>query len=262
MLDVSLRNLGFTYPKSGFALRGITIAFEKSTHTAIVGPPSCGATTLLRLVAGTLQPDEGEIAIGARLVNGVKAARRPLLFATSAIDAPPRWSVQHALIAAVRKRTLDRQDRELEYDLAVAKWRLEKLVTRRLDTLSTAEQTLAHLASIELLRPGILVADRLLERLPEASDDFYRTMRVIGTTVISAPASHGELGTTNAIAVLESGRLIQTGSIAEVFAKPASEAAAAATGDANVIPIEIRGTVVESPIGAWDVAGAPFQGTG
>lgn len=262
MLDISLRGVGFTYRKSPFALRGVTIAFAKSTHTAIIGPPGCGASTLLRLIAGTLQPDQGEIVIGTRRVNGVKASARPILLATPQIDAPLRWSVQHALVAAVRTRSLDRTDRELEHDLAVSKWDLADLVSRRLDTLSSSEQTRVHLAAIELRRPGVLVADRLLEHLPDAADEFYRTMRVLGTTVVAAPASRRETGQTNAVGVLENGRLVQYGPAAELFARPVSPAAALATGDATILPVTVRGRTVESPIGMWETSEPSFQGTG
>ena len=56
------------------------------------------------------------------------------------------------------------------------------------------ERVRANLARIELLRPGVLVADRLLEAanpaaLPLLADELYRLLRICGTTVISAPAA-------------------------------------------------------------------------
>jgi ABC-type sugar transport system ATPase subunit len=263
VLDVAVRHLSFAYPKGTFALREVSIAFAKSTHTAIVGPAACGATTLLRLIAGTLTPQSGEIVAGARLINDLKPSRRPLLYATNAIDVPLRWSVQHALIAAVRSRSLDREDRHREYALAVSKWQIEHLLDRKIATLSTSETTRVHLARIELMRPAIVVADRLLTGASEEiADDFHRTLRVMGATVISAPASRSELALTDNVVVLRDGRVVQSGSIAEVFAQPVDEAAAIATGEINVMPVSIRGTLVESAIGAWDVAHPPFQGSG
>jgi putative spermidine/putrescine transport system ATP-binding protein len=259
VLDVALRNLTFRH-REGFALRVDDLLFPKSTHTAVVGPPGCGASTLLALIAGELRPDAGDVIIGARPVTKLKAARRPILAVTPALDVPQRWSVQHALVAAVRTRSLDRIDRHREYELVVSKW--DVLPERRISTLSSSERTRVHLARIELLRPAILVADRLLEHAPHLADDFYRTMRIHGTTVISAPASRIELAMTDTIVVLDDGRVVQSGNAAAVFAHPIDEAAAIATGDVNVVPVTIRGTVVESVIGAWDVAEPPFQGSG
>ena len=254
VLDVALRSLAYR------SLRDVTFTFARSAHTAIVGD---GASTVLQLIAGTTRPEKGEIVIGQRLVNDVKAKHRPLLFVNSELDVPGRWSVQHALIAAVRGRSLDQIDRRREYELAAEKWELGALLERRVDSLSSTEQTRVLLARIELLRPAIVVADRLLERASgDLADTFYRTLRVHGTTVISAPASRDELALTDAVVVLDEGRIIQSGSAAEVFARPLSEAAAIATGLADFVPVTIHGNLVESVIGAWELADPPFQGSG
>jgi putative spermidine/putrescine transport system ATP-binding protein len=261
VLDVSLHSI------SNYALHDVTLTFAASSHTAIAGAPASGASTLLHLIAGTIRPKSGEIRIGARPVTNLRPAQRPLLFVTSAVDVPHRWSVRHALIAAVRRRSLDRVDRQHEYALVVDKWTLDGIIDRTIGTLSSSEQTLVHLAQIELLRPGILVADRLLERLNAAAseeviDMFYRTLRVAGTTVISAPASRAELGVTDRVVVLEAGRVTQEGTAAQIYASPVDERSAAATGAVNVIPITIEGSSIESIIGSWEVASPPFQGTG
>ncbi|HEY8181266.1 MAG TPA: ATP-binding cassette domain-containing protein [Thermoanaerobaculia bacterium] len=262
MLDVVLENISLDE-----RLHDITLTFPKSTHTAIVGAPGAGASTLLQIIAGRLRQSAGRILLGAREVTKLAASRRPLLFATSAIDAPARWSVDHLLIAAVRQRSLDRIDRQREYEQTIEKWRLSELAGRSLRSLSSTERTIAHLAQIELLRPAILIADRLLEPLnPSAaastSDAFYRTLRVMGTTVISAPANANELGMTDRLVVLDKGRVVQSDFAPRIYRNPASEAAALATGDVNVIPITVREKRVESPIGWWTLNDAAFEGNG
>jgi ABC-type Fe3+/spermidine/putrescine transport system ATPase subunit len=266
MLDIALRDLAFGYDR-GFAMHDVTVTFARSTHTAIVGPASCGASTLLRLISGELKPAAGDVILGQRRANDIKASRRPLLSVTSNPGIPGRWSVQHALIAAVRTRSLDREDRHREYELAVEKWALAPLLERRIRTLSSTETARVQLARIELLRPAVLLADRLLEHASAAArtslaDAFYRTMRVFGTTVISAPSSRDELAYTDRVVVLSEGRLVQSGLTSEIFSQPVDDAAAIATGDVDVIPVTIRGNVVESVIGAWEVDPPPFQGSG
>src|SRR5258708_39327746 len=112
MLDISLD------------LDGVRLTVPKGTHTAVIGPPGCGASTLLRVIAGDLRPAAGEVRIGARVVNDLPRRRRPLLYVTSEPDAPGRWSVEHLLVAAVRTRSLDREDRLHELKLAATKWHL------------------------------------------------------------------------------------------------------------------------------------------
>jgi ABC-type Fe3+/spermidine/putrescine transport system ATPase subunit len=262
LLDVALRNVSYRY-----GVEDVTVTFAASTATAIVGPPGCGASTLLRLLAGELRPSRGEIILGTRVVNDVKASRRPLLSVTASLELPGRWSVQHALIAAVRTRTLDRIDRRREYELAAEKWELGALLPRRIDSLSSTEAARVHFARIELLRPAVVVADRWLERVSASArialaDALYRSMRILGATVIFAPAARDELAFCDRVVVLENGRVAQSGSTAEIFARPVSDAAALATGEVDLVPITISGNVVESVIGSWELAAPPFQGSG
>jgi ABC-type Fe3+/spermidine/putrescine transport system ATPase subunit len=260
VLDISLENV--TYG----TVHG-SAKFDASTHTAIAGLPGAGASTLLRLIAGDLRPERGDVRIGTRVVTALPRAKRPLLFVTSALDVPRRWSVQHALVAAVRTRTLDRVDRQHEYRLALEKWRLERFTERRIGTLSESEATLVHLARIELLKPAIVVADRLFASLNPSmltplADEFHRTLRVMGTTLIAAPSTHLELGWADRVIVLHDGAIVQEGTPAGVYASPGDAAAARATGEVNEVPVTVRGSEVESPVGAWQIDAPPFEGAG
>ncbi|MFZ2490063.1 MAG: ATP-binding cassette domain-containing protein [Thermoanaerobaculia bacterium] len=266
MLPVSLHEVEFRH-RSGFTLSGVTLEFEPSTHTAIVGTGGSGISTLLGLITGELTPQRGEVRIGDRTVNGVRQSKRPLLHVTDQLDVPGRWAVDHALVAALRDRSLDRTDRQREFELAAVKWQLTDLLRRRVDSLSSSERGQLSLACIELIRPAILVADRLLAPLSPAlrsrlADELFRTLRVIGTTVISAPSDHAELAYSDRVVLLDRGEVIQVGTAAEVWTRPIDDRAAEATGVVNAIPVTIRGTTVESPIGIWEVSEPPFQGTG
>lgn len=199
------------------------------------------------------------VQIGTRDVTKLPTDRRPLLYVTGEIDVPMRWSVEHALVNAVRGRTLDREDRRSELRLAAEKWQLD--LNRRVGTLSDSERTRVHLARIELRKPAIVVADKLLRDAPHLADEFFRTLRVLGTTVISAPSTLAELGLTDRVVILDRGRILQEGTAAQVFTDPNSEAAAIATGAINAVPVIVKGRTVSSPIGEWE-AGAPFQGEG
>jgi ABC-type sugar transport system ATPase subunit len=263
VLDVALRSVHFRYP-SGFALTDVSALFRRQTHTALLGR---GSSTLLRLLEGSLRPASGDVVFGERRVNDLGPTRRPLLHATSDPGVPARWSVEHALVAAVRSRRLDREDRYSELTLAAKRWRLDTILGSRLRELSSDERARVLLARIELLRPGILLADRLLEgaaaesRL-ELADELHRILRVHGTTVVEAPSTRGELAFTDRVVVLEHGRILQEGTPAAVHVRPESLAAARMTGIADAVPVEVRGNEVDSAIGVWNVNPPPFQGYG
>lgn len=254
MLDLSLHDISLR------VLKDVSVTFARSTHTAVIGPPACGATTLLRVLAGEEKPARGTVNIGPHDVTRLSRARRPLLYVSADIDVPARWSVEHALVNAVRSRTLDRVDRLHELKLAASKWHIDDLLARRIATLSDHERARVHLARIELRKPAIVIADKLLRDANDVADEWYRTLRVMGATTISAVSSIAELGYTDRVVVLDRGRVVQEGSAAQVYASPNSEASAVATGIVNIIPIVIKRGEVESPVGAWP--STAFEGEG
>ncbi len=267
MLDLSLHAVAFRYPNSDFAIRDATVTFPRQTHTAIIGAAASGKTTLLRLLSGQVRPGSGEVTIGAHVVNKLAPDRRPLLYAGPEPDFPLRWSVRHVIIAALRRRSLDRQDRLLEFDQAVSRWSLEPLLDRKVRTLSDGEKLSVHLAWITSLRPAVLIAERVLQSSSAGdsaaiADGFFRTLRVLGTTVISEPARIEELGYCDKVVAISDGAIVQEGSPKSVYDRPVSLAIAATTGNVNVVPLTIRGTQVESPIGSWQIAASPFEGNG
>lgn len=231
MLDVAVHNVSLRI------LRDVTLTFERSTHVAVTGPPGCGATTLLNVIAGVEKPERGLVQIGTGDVTKLGVDKRPLLHVTAALDVPERWSIEHALVNAVRTRTLDRVDRLHELKLAAEKWQLD--LTRKIATLSDSEKARVHLARIELKKPAIVVADKLLRDAPHLANEFYRTLRVLGTTFITAPATVAELGLTDRVIVLDRGGVAQQGTAAEIFSSPENEAAAIATGETNIVPAAV-----------------------
>jgi ABC-type sugar transport system ATPase subunit len=247
VLDIALRDFD-----------GISIVFARNTHTAIIGT---GASELLKKIAGVTRSRSGSMTIGARDVTSLRRSQRPLLYATPDVDAPLRWSVRHLLIAAVRQRSLDRIDRQREFDFVAAKWKLESLLDRALRTLAPEELTVANIARIELLKPAILIADGVVDRA-RVAPEFYRILRVLGTTVVSTPANLDELGFTDQVVILDDGKFVQQGTFSQVYRSPMTAAAARASGDVNLIPVTVHQGTLESPIGSWRVETAGFEGEG
>jgi NitT/TauT family transport system ATP-binding protein len=67
---VSVRGIGKTYEGGVEALRDIDLDFPTGALTALLGPSGCGKTTLLKIIAGLLEPSRGEVRVGGRAVTG------------------------------------------------------------------------------------------------------------------------------------------------------------------------------------------------
>ncbi|HVT01786.1 MAG TPA: ATP-binding cassette domain-containing protein [Thermoanaerobaculia bacterium] len=267
MLDLAVQSLAFSHRGATPLFTDLSFRIPARSHAAIVGVRGSGKSTLLKLLAGDLKPSGGSILIGTREVHDLPRKRRPLLYLTPQLEQPARWSVGHLLVAAVRQRPLDREDRFLDLDEAARRWEVDRLLDRSLRQLSTSELARARCAQIELLRPGILIMERLLSGTDpsegsELSDQLFRFLRTIGTTVVAEIGSFHDLGNCDAVLVLEAGKISLTGSSKHAYESPSSTDAARATGQVNLVPVTIRGTEVESPIGAWNESNPPFQGDG
>ena len=66
---INIDNLKYSYPNSDFSLEVGTLSIEKGSRTAVIGPSGFGKTTLLNLIAGILQPQEGDLKVNGTNVS-------------------------------------------------------------------------------------------------------------------------------------------------------------------------------------------------
>jgi len=268
VLDLAVESVAFRHRGADKPLfTDLSFRVAARSHTALAGVRASGKSTLLRLLAGELAPSAGSILIGTRKVNDLPRKRRPILYVTSELEQPSRWSAGHLLIAAVRQRGLDRQDRFIDLDEAARRWSVDSLLDRSLRHLSTTELARVRCAQIELLRPGILIMERFLagadpSECSDLSDQLFRFLRTIGTTVVAEIATFHDLGNCDTVLVLDEGTVVLSGSSKHTYDSPSSVAAAQATGEVNLVPVTIKGSEVESSIGGWNEPDPPFQGDG
>lgn len=267
MLDITLAELTAAFPRSPFRLGPLSLRVAKGTHTGLIGAAGSGKSLLLRTIAGEVSAQSGEILLGTRAVQRMRASSRPLLWSERDLRLPRIWSVRHVLIAAMRRRSLSREERFRELDAIIARWNLEALSDRRVSSLSKGERARLLLAQLEALRPGIALLERIFTLVPIAEraptiEKTFRMLRGIGATVISELSDFDEIGTCDQLVVLDKGRIDQSGVPSELYERPRSIAAAVATGAVNQIPITIRNGEVDSAVGSWKTEAAPFEGSG
>jgi spermidine/putrescine transport system ATP-binding protein len=90
--DLEAVRVGKRY--GGFlAVDELSFSVERGSFFSILGPSGCGKTTLLRMIAGFLSPDSGEIRIGGKPMNGVPPNRRPVNMVFQHLALFPMMSV-------------------------------------------------------------------------------------------------------------------------------------------------------------------------
>ncbi|HXV23216.1 MAG TPA: ABC transporter ATP-binding protein [Alphaproteobacteria bacterium] len=113
---VSVRGIGKTYEGGVEALRNIDLDFPTGALTALLGPSGCGKTTLLKIIAGLLEPSSGEVRINGRPVTG-PGPERAFVFQDFALM--PWATVLRNVGFGLELRGVHRHEREQRARLAI-----------------------------------------------------------------------------------------------------------------------------------------------
>src|SRR6195256_4552915 len=109
MAEIHLRGVKKTYLKLQ-VIHGVDVAIADGEFIVIVGPSGCGKSTLLRMIAGLETITEGEIVIGARVVNGVEPKDRNIAMVFQNYALYPHMSVYENMAYGLKMRRMERAE--------------------------------------------------------------------------------------------------------------------------------------------------------
>ncbi len=244
MASVELRGLTKRY--GGLAVvDDVSLRIEHGLLVCLLGPSGCGKTTTLRLIAGFVEPSEGEIRVGEALVSSPSRTLPPeqrnmsMIFQSYALwpHMTVTENVAYGLEAAQNGPRHDQ--RKLAAILATTQ--LEALADRYPGELSGGQQQRVALARALIVEPETLLLDEPLSNLDanlreemrfevRRLHDEYRY-----TTVYVTHDQSEAMTTADLIAVMNAGRIEQAGSPEEIYYRPRSEFVARFIGVSNVI---------------------------
>ncbi len=229
--------------------------------TFILGPSGAGKTALVRLIAGLDAPDEGEIYFDGRVMNAIAPADRKLGLVFQEDALWPHLSVAENVGYGLRLRGLSRAARREQVGKALEAARADTLAGRRPDTLSPLQRRRAALARALVDGPEVLLLDEPLGPLePRDREEFRDDLRRVhvefeATTIILTRDPREALGSADRLAVMDLGRIIQSGPPQEVYGQPTDAFVAQFLGPANLLHGQVEASdargevVVRTPIG-------------
>ena len=106
MAHLAVRNIHKRFDRTE-VLRGVDLEIAHGEFISLVGPSGCGKSTLLRIVAGLEAQTEGDVVIGERNVNGIKASQRDLAMVFQSYALYPHLSVFDNIAVPLRMRHLN-----------------------------------------------------------------------------------------------------------------------------------------------------------
>ncbi|HET8832916.1 MAG TPA: ATP-binding cassette domain-containing protein, partial [Casimicrobiaceae bacterium] len=147
------------------AVDGLSLSVERGSFFSILGPSGCGKTTLLRLIAGFLMPDAGDVRIGGRSMRGVPPNRRPVNMVFQHLALFPMMSVGENVGYGLARRGVARTEIVDRVTSMLKRVGLPGAGDKRVDQLSGGQRQRVAIARSLVLEPTLLLLDEPLGAL-------------------------------------------------------------------------------------------------
>jgi iron(III) transport system ATP-binding protein len=228
------------------ACTDINLSINEGEFFTFLGPSGCGKTTILRLIAGFVQPGKGTIHLGSRDITNLEAEKRQVGMVFQNYALFPFMTVAENIEYGlkIQKRTKkERVDRVEKYTEMVG---LSGFGHRNISELSGGEQQRVALARSLAIEPSVLLLDEPLSNLDARLRDRMRSeikslqMKLGITTIFVTHDQTEALTMSDRVAVFEKGRCIQIGSPKEIYANPNNSFVARFVGDTNLFAADIK----------------------
>jgi iron(III) transport system ATP-binding protein len=242
--SVELRGLTKRYGAVA-AVDNVSLMIDHGQLVCLLGPSGCGKTTTLRLIAGFIEPSDGEIHVGDRMVSSKartlppEARNMSMIFQSYALW--PHMTVADNVTYGLRLRKLDRNTIEKKLAAILATTKLAPLADRYPGELSGGQQQRVALARALIVEPQTLLLDEPLSNLDanlreEMRFEIRRLHDEYRYTTVYVTHDQSEAMTTaDMIAVMNGGRIDQLGTPEDIYDRPQSEFVARFIGAANIV---------------------------
>ncbi len=223
------------------AVKNISLEIKEGEFLTLLGPSGCGKTTLLRIIAGFEEPDEGEVWISGKNFTNIPPEKRDvgMVFQNYALFPNMNVGQNIAFPMRIAKVPEDKVKKEVRRLLELVK--LEGFENRRIDQLSGGQKQRIALARALAKNPKVLLLDEPLSALDakvrkELRTEIRRLQQELKITTIYVTHDQEEaLSMSDRIVVMNQGRPIQIGSPEEIYQRPENIFVADFIGTTNLI---------------------------
>ncbi len=244
--QLELRGLGKDFG-AVTALQALDLKLQPGAITTLLGPSGCGKTTALRLIAGFLEPDRGQVLLDGRSLAGLPPFRRDTAMVFQDFALFPHMSVEKNVSYGLQFRGVTGAAARRRVAEMLDFLQLDAMATRLPHELSGGQQQRVALGRALAVQPRVLLMDEPLSNLDarlraRLRSEIRAIQRELGVTTVFVTHDQQEaLTLSDTIAVLNAGRLIQAGSPRELFELPGSRFVADVLGEANFLPVTETG---------------------
>ena len=238
--DLSCTALHKTFA-AHLAVNNLSFTVRRGSFFSILGPSGCGKTTLLRMIAGFIEPDGGDIIIGGRSMRGVAPNRRPVNMVFQQLALFPMMSVGENVAFGLARRGVPKAERARRADAMLERVGLAGAGAKRVDQLSGGQRQRVAIARSLVLEPTLLLLDEPLGALDlklreHMKIELKQLQAAFGTTFVYITHDQSEaLVLSDHVAVMNHGHFEQVGTPQQLYYEPATAFVASFVGANNRI---------------------------
>ena len=227
-------------------LQDFNLTFEKGKFTTLLGASGCGKTTILRLIAGLEDLDQGQILCNGKDISQLPPQQRGVGIVFQSYALFPHLTVGENVAFGLKMQESPSSDITEKVSQALKMVELEGFEHRRIEQLSGGQQQRVALARALVIAPQILLFDEPLSNL---DTNLRRTMREmirhlqqkLGITVLYVTHDQTEaFAVSDAVVVINQGNVEQIGSPNALYHHPTSRFTANFMGEASFFPVSVK----------------------
>ena len=222
-------------------LDGLNLDIRDKEFITLLGPSGCGKTTTLRIIAGFLEPDAGEIVFEGKRINGVPAYKRQVNTIFQRYALFPHLNVYENIAFGLRVKKLKEKEIKETVTEMLSLVNLEGFEKRSVSTLSGGQQQRVAIARAIANKPKVLLLDEPLAALDlklrkDMQKELRRIQRQLGITFIFVTHDQEDaLTMSDRVVVMDKGKIQQIGTPQDIYNEPKNAFVADFIGESNIL---------------------------
>lgn len=246
-------------------LRGLSLDVESGELLVLLGPSGCGKTTTLRLIAGLLKPDSGDILYDNQPVVHLPPEKRGAVMVFQEHQLFPFMTVAENVAFGLKVRRVSRTETQWRVHEALSMVHLAGSENRRADELSGGQQQRVALARALVIEPRLLLLDEPLSNLDvelreELREEIVRVQKRLNiTTIFVTHDQQDAVSIADRIALMLDGKIAQIGAPRDFYERPATARVARFFGDTNIFPAHKHGDTLNTVWGTLQIGDCPLS---
>jgi spermidine/putrescine ABC transporter ATP-binding subunit len=242
---LSLKDIEVRYGNTR-AVDRVDLETRAGEFIALLGPSGCGKTTLLRVIAGFVRADRGEVLLDSQDISRLSPEERRIGMVFQNYALFPHMSVAENVAYGLRAHGASRAQADAKVKEMLAVVRMEGFEQRLPRQLSGGQQQRVALARALAISPRLLLLDEPLGALDknlreEMQRELLRIQRELGITTIMVTHDQEEaMAMADRIAVLNEGRIVQFGTSSDIYDAPTTAFVSGFVGNSTLIPGDLR----------------------